>query len=47
MLFGIPPDDPVTLGGVALVLAVVALVATAVPAWRAAHVDPTTALRDS
>jgi predicted permease len=47
MLFGIPPDDPVTLGGVALVLAVVALAATAVPAWRAAHVDPTTALRDS
>jgi ABC-type antimicrobial peptide transport system permease subunit len=45
-LFGIAPNDPVAFGGVILVLAVVALVASFIPALRAARVDPMTALRN-
>lgn len=45
LLFGVEPSDPITLGAVALGLAVVALVAAAVPAWRAARLDPVSALR--
>jgi putative ABC transport system permease protein len=44
-LFGVPPVDPVSFSVVALLLLVVALVACAVPAVRAAHVDPLTAIR--
>jgi predicted permease len=44
-LFGISTTDPVTLGAVVLLIAVVALVAALVPAQRASSVDPTTALR--
>ena len=45
LLFGIAPDDPVTLVGVCALLAAVALAACLVPAVRAAHVDPSAALR--
>jgi predicted permease len=45
MLFGVPPDDPLTFGGVALLLGVMSLLAALIPARRAARVDPTTALR--
>lgn len=45
MLFGTSPADPATLSGVAAMLAAVALVATALPAWRASRIDPVTALR--
>ena len=44
-LFGVSVADPLTLGGVILLIAVVALVAAILPAHRASSVDPTTALR--
>ena len=44
-LFGLSPADPVTFGGLALILAVVATGASLVPARRAARVDPIVALR--
>jgi putative ABC transport system permease protein len=46
MVFGISASDPLTLGAVAAVLALVALTASLVPAWRASRVDPLTALRN-
>ena len=44
-LFGVTPFDPVTLGVVAALMAVVAVAAVYVPARRAARVDPIVALR--
>lgn len=45
LLFGVAPTDPVTLGGIALVLLGVAALAGAVPAVRAANNDGVRALR--
>jgi putative ABC transport system permease protein len=44
-LFGVQPTDPATLGAVAAVVLVVALLASYVPARKAADVDPVSALR--
>ena len=45
LLFGVTPLDGLTIASVTALVAGVALVAVGVPAWRAARVDPVTALR--
>jgi predicted permease len=45
LLFGVSPVDPATFGAVAALLALIALLASWIPAHRAASVDPTEALR--
>ena len=45
MLFQIEPYDPMTLGGIAVLLTAIAAAACYVPARRAARIDPLVALR--
>jgi predicted permease len=45
LLYGVEPSDPLSLGGVAIVLIVIALAAAFRPAWRASRCDPVSALR--
>ena len=45
LLYGVRPADPISIGGAALFLIVVATLASLIPALRATRVDPMVALR--
>ncbi len=45
LLYGVTPLDGLTMASVVALVGVVAFVAVGWPAWRAARIDPTTALR--
>ena len=46
LLHGIAPGDPTTLAVATAVLLIVAVAASALPAWRASRVDPVAAMRE-
>jgi ABC-type antimicrobial peptide transport system permease subunit len=45
LLYEVSPTDPLTFGAVSVILAGVAFAASAIPAWRAMHVEAMTAMR--
>jgi putative ABC transport system permease protein len=45
VLYGVQSNDPVTFASVSALVAVVALLASYIPARRAAKIDPMVALR--
>ena len=46
MLFRVQPNDPLTFAATTALLLVVSVAASSVPAYRAAHLDPTQTLRE-
>lgn len=46
LLFGVTAADPISYAAAALTLTLAVLIACGLPAWRAARIDPVTALRD-
>jgi putative ABC transport system permease protein len=46
MLVGVKPSDPTTFGSIAVIFFLIAATASWLPAWRAASLDPTVALRE-
>ncbi len=46
MLYGVAAADPATYAGTALLVAMLALLASAAPAWRAARINPVEVLRE-
>jgi ABC-type lipoprotein release transport system permease subunit len=46
LLFGTSPTDVATFAGAATLLALIAAIASLIPALRASRVDPLVALRD-
>jgi putative ABC transport system permease protein len=45
LIFEVKPTDPITFVAVTVLLALIAFLATLIPAYRAARVDPMAALR--
>jgi putative ABC transport system permease protein len=45
LLFGVPPHEPLVLGGSIGLLLVATVLANSIPAWRASRVDPVATLR--
>jgi predicted permease len=46
MLVGVKPSDPTTFAAIAVIFFLIAAISSWLPAWRAASLDPTRALRD-
>lgn len=46
LLYGVTPTDPITLAGASVLLLVVAVTATLIPAWSATKVDPLIVMRE-
>jgi len=44
-IYGVQPTDPATFIGVALLLLLVAAIASLIPAWRVLGLDPALTLR--
>ena len=46
LIYGVAASDPLTIAAVTLLLGLVAVFASVIPAYRAARIDPLTALRE-